>query len=426
MTSSRVRRWQCVILAVLFVGYTGYYLCRSNLAVAMPLLSAELEATGMSAADAKVWLGRIVSWGTLAYAFAKFLGGIVGDFRGGRWNFLTGMAGAVGFTVLFALGGVPLFMLAWMGNRALQAFGWGGLVKVASRWFPYTAHGTVMALLSLSYLFGDALARLFMARLLAADFTWRQLFLTDAAVLAVVFVASCWLLKESPAAIGEAEFPANPQNFYGAEGDAPRPKGLGALLLPVLRSRLFWYTCVLSLAMTLLRDTFNNWTTTYFKEQLQLTTAEAADRSAIFPFLGGCSVLLAGWFSDRLGRTGRALIILFGMLGSGAALWLLASADASRYSVALVGLVGFLLIGPYSYLTGAIALDFGGKQGSATICGFLDGVGYLAGYLAGETVASLSVRHGWAHAFGLLAGAAWLASIVGFLFWYEERRRARS
>ena len=31
--------------------------------------------------------------------------------------------------------------------------------------------------------------------------------------------------------------------------------------------------------------------------------------------------------------------------------------------MALVALVGFVIIGPYSYFAGAMALDFGGKQG---------------------------------------------------------------
>ena len=58
----------------------------------------------------------------------------------------------------------------------------------------------------------------------------------------------------------------------------------------------------------------------------------------------------------------------------------------------LVGLVGFLVIGPYAYLAGAIALDFGGQHGSATSSGIIDGVGYLGGILAGETVARISVK----------------------------------
>ncbi len=65
--------------------------------------------------------------------------------------------------------------------------------------------------------------------------------------------------------------------------------------------------------------------------------------------------------------------------------------------------LGCLLMGPYSYLAGAIALDFGAKRGSATACGIIDGVGYLGGVLAGDTMARVSEMYGWTGAFTILA-----------------------
>jgi OPA family glycerol-3-phosphate transporter-like MFS transporter len=91
------------------------------------------------------------------------------DLFSGRNNFLGGMAGAILFTLLFAIGGgFPIFTLAWIGNRIFQSAGWVGLVKVSSRWFSYSIYGTVMGVLSLSYLFGDAAAREAMSLFLAA------------------------------------------------------------------------------------------------------------------------------------------------------------------------------------------------------------------------------------------------------------------
>ena len=120
-----------------------------------------------------------------------------------------------------------------------------------------------------------------------------------------------------------------------------------------------------------------------------LTAADAAQKSALFPLFGGISVLLAGFLSDRLGKSGRAAIIFYGMLLSTAVLLLLAFArfgGSKSAPVVLVALVAFVMIGPYSYLAGAISLDFGGKQGSATASGLIDGAGYLGGVLAGNSV----------------------------------------
>jgi sugar phosphate permease len=172
---------------------------------------------------------------------------------------------------------------------------------------------------------------------------------------------------------------------------------------------------------------FNNWTPTFFTEGLGLPPATAAGASSVFSFFGGVSVLLAGYGSDRLGHTGRAQIISAGLALAALVLLLLGGAGGSGspvVAVALVGLVAVLVIGPYSYLAGALSLDFGGKRGAATACGLIDGAGYLAAALAVDRVGRFSVTFGWDGAFRVLAGVALLSSLVGVLFWLEQRNKA--
>ena len=88
--------------------------------------------------------------------------------------------------------------------------------------------------------------------------------------------------------------------------------------------------------------------------------------------------------------------------------------------------MAFLLIGPYSYLAGAISLDFGGKRGGATACGIIDGVGYLfGGVIAGKVVANVSVLLGWQGVFQMLTVVALLTSIAAALFLFDQLRAAR-
>ena len=221
------------------------------------------------------------------------------------------MIGSIGFTILFALGGsIPLFTLASVGNRFVQSFGWGGMIKITSRWFPHGSYGRVMAFISLSFLFGDALARKFMGYLLAAGCTWQQVFYACAGTMFVLLVINMIFLKETPLQVGEPEPASHSDSLFGEQGNEPVPAGVWALLAPLFRRRVFWYVCMLSLGLTLLRETFNTWIPTYFNESLGMSHSEAADKSSWFPFLGGISVLLAGFLSDRLGRTSRALIII--------------------------------------------------------------------------------------------------------------------
>jgi OPA family glycerol-3-phosphate transporter-like MFS transporter len=423
---SRLVRWRVLTVALMVTGYAGYYLCRSDLSVAMPLLIAELARKGMSSNAARVQLGTIASLGVLAYAIGKFPSGWIADLFGGRRSFLSGMAGSVLFTVLFSLaGGIPLFTIAWMFNRLVQSFGWNGMVKISSRWFSYSSYGTAMGIVSLSYLFGDAAAREFMSLLIGVGLGWRGVFVAAAATLLVLFLLNLALLKETPERIGCPEPAANPANLFEKEGENPVPASLRALLGTLARSGVFWLVCLLSVGVTILRETFNLWTPTYFTQSVGLTVADAAQKSALFPLFGGLSVLVAGFLSDRLGKSGRAAIIFFGLLLTSGALALLAYGHfaGSKFTpVALVALVAFMLIGPYSYLAGAISLDFGGKQGSASASGIIDGTGYLGGVLAGNSVASVSVKWGWEGAFASLAVVALLSGLAAGFYLQHQRR----
>jgi len=234
------------------------------------------------------------------------------------------------------------------------------------------------------------------------------------------------LIRESPKERGLPEPETNPANLFGKLGEDPYPEAAGPLWATLARSPAFWIVCLISVGVTLLRETFNNWTPTYLVEGIRLSQGTAAQMSSLFPFFGGISVIVAGMLGDRFGRGVRAAIILGGMMLCGLVLALLGSADfAGRASEALVlvSTVAFLLIGPYSYLAGAISLDFGGKRGGATACGIIDGVGYLfGGVIAGKVVVSLAVNLGWQGVFKVLAVVALLTSVAAAFFLVDQVR----
>jgi sugar phosphate permease len=97
------------------------------------------------------------------------------------------------------------------------------------------------------------------------------------------------------------------------------------------------------------------------------------------------------------------------------------SRGGSWWPSLLVGLVGFTLLGPYSYLAGAMSLDFGGQRGSATAAGIIDGVGYMAGWLSGDTVARISVHFGWRNTFLALAAVSLVTVLVALVLVAHQR-----
>ena len=425
------------------MGYSGYYFCRSDLSVVLPVLIRDLAQHGITPNEAQIKLGFMASVGTVAYAFGKFFSGALADTGGGRRSFLGGMGGSIFFTIVFAMsGGFPLFTLAWIGNRLFQSQGWAGLVRVSSRWFSYSTYGSVMAVVSLSFLFGDAGCRWMMSQLMAHGVGWRGVFFFASGALAVLMLTCLLLLREAPEERGLPAPEVNPRNVYareeGAREKAARKKradegkagdservGLGAILRPLLTSFPFWMVCVLAFGTTMLRETFNLWTPTYFVQFAGLTASAAASRSALFPLCGGVSVLLGGFLSDKLGPNGRNTLVVVGMTACTVCLVLMGripDRSGQWAPTILVALVGFMLLGPYSYLAGAMSLDFGGKHGSATAAGIIDGFGYMAGWLSGDTVARIAVDFGWRRAFLSLAVVSLLTALVAMVLAAHQRR----
>ena len=416
MARDRTFRWQGITLGTLFVGYAGYYVCRSNLSVAAPLILADFHGKGVTKED----LGAIASLGVILYSLGKVTNGVLVDFLGGRRMFLLGMAVSVVCTVLFGLaGGLAAFAVVWAVNRYVQSMGWGALVKLTARWYPVRVHSTIMAILCLSYLFGDALGRFYLGFFIKHDAGWRSVFFIAAGTLGVIAVSSWFLLRNSPRDIGGEEPPANPDNLFGEADESARPESLGKLLGALFTNRVFWLVCVMNFGLTMIRETFLFWTPTYYTEVAGMAPGDAAQASSLFPLVGGFSVLIGGTTSDWLrGRHGRvavpSLLLLIG------ALWLLGAVPPvgkPALAIALICGVSFFLMAPYSFCSGVMALDLGGKRGGSTAAGMIDGAGYLGAILSGYGVGKLVEHYSWSTSFQALAGVAALTTVAALVYW---------
>jgi OPA family glycerol-3-phosphate transporter-like MFS transporter len=427
-TASGLHRRQVWTVALLFVGYGAYYFCRSDLSVAMPLLIEDLHRHGMASNDAVIRMGQLASFGVLAYAIGKLCLTGLGDIWGGRRSFTFGLGGAIAFTLLFASTGfLPVFTIAWIGNRLAQSIGWAGLIKVCSKWFGYSSYGTVIGILSLSYLVGDAAARQSMGLLIQQGYGWRALFCFAAIVAGFFLIANLLFLRESRAQLGYAEPELNPLNLFA--GSKSKPKNIWEILKPLLSSRTFAVVCLLSFGCTIVRETFGLWTPVYLRDFFGYSVANAAGASAIFPAVGAVSVLVTGWLSDRMGPSGRSVVMFFSLTAAvlplAALTFLRAGAATSIWPVVLIGLVAFFLLGPYSYLAGAFALDLGGGEAGAASSGIVDGVGYLGGVAAGDTIARLSVAFGWRGVFIALTVVTALSALAAGFLCHHQREQQR-
>jgi sugar phosphate permease len=120
--------------------------------------------------------------------------------------------------------------------------------------------------------------------------------------------------------------------------------------------------------------------------------------------------------------------MFLGLSGAAAALLVLMGvhpgATNTVFPVVMIGVIAFCLLGPYSYLGGAFALDFGGKQASAASSGIIDGVGYIGGVLAGDTMARVERAYGWEGVFVALAAISAVAALCAGVLYLLNRRAA--
>jgi sugar phosphate permease len=389
------RGWRVVF--VLALGYVGIYLCRKNLSVAVPLLQRAFGAT-------KAEVGTIASVGTVAYAAGKIIHGALVDRVGGRRGFLAAIVAVALFGAASALApGLTWLTVLYGVNRFAGAAGWGAMVKIVPSWFSSARTGTVLGALSVSYVAGGILAVLLAREVLGAGGGWRAVMGVPSAFALAIAIVCAIFARSGPRQPGSAS--------RGSRTPARRG-GYRRLL----ENPQFLVTCVLSLTLTLMREAFGTWSIDFLVSINggRESVATAALRSTGFDLAGFASVLLAGVAYDRV-RPGLRRWLVF------ASLALLAAVIAALPRVAianeaggtlLVGVAGLLVYGPYSLLAGTLAVESAGAELVATAAGIIDGVGYVAGALAGTVLGGLLDLGGYALGFGVLAAITAVSAVI--------------
>jgi sugar phosphate permease len=151
----------------------------------------------------------------------------------------------------------------------------------------------------------------------------------------------------------------------------------------------------------------------------------AAFLSTPFDICGALGILLMGWIFGRLGPIARQRL-LASVLGA-LALLLLALPSffhLGNWLLAVgIGLIGFLVYGPYSLLAGVLAVEVRGKEFAATVSGLVDGAGYLAGFLSGMVFGKLLMSGGYRLGFEVMAGLTLISALLScFLYGGAESR----
>lgn len=394
------RSW--LLLGVLVAGYIGVYLCRKNYAVAVPLLREEFGAT-------KEEIGRIASVGTLAYAIGKMVLCPLADRFGGRRCFFASLLVVAGFGLASALSPtLGALAMVYAFNRFGGSIAWASMVKQVPPWFGPKNLALALAVLSLSYVFGGA-AAVALAGVVAdaSGQSWRAVMGVPAVFVLLLLAAAWWLL---------------PRDSGAVNGKGSERSGLGAsgfswgLVRELVRLRGFWVVSALSFSLTLVRETFNDWTVDFIRTEggAHLSTSVAAFLSTPFDLCGAGGILFVGAMMGRLSVRGRARLLAGSLFALCAVLLVLPRLVPLGLgcTVPAVGLIGFLSLGPYSLLAGYFAVQLRGEACAGTVAGIVDSLGYVAGLLAGSAFGWLLDRGGYALGFYVLAGISLVSAVI--------------
>lgn len=379
---------------MLGLGYIGVYLCRKNLAVAVPLLVNEFKAS-------REEIGRIASLGTLAYAAGKLCLAPLVDRVGGRRSFLASAFLVAAFGALAASSPtLPLLGISYALNRLAGSPAWSAMIKQVPQRFGEGKLALALGLLSLSYVFGGA-AAIGLAGTVASlsGGSWRAMMIVPAVILAALaFLA--WLilpLETAAATQGSRDVPS-----FSANGSVR--------WLELITDRGFLLICALSFCLTLIRETFNDWAVDLVKTQggPAMSLEIASFLSLPFDLCGASGILVTGLVLGRLKSSQQRGFIAANLIVLATSLFLMSRASQWGLAglVVLIGAVGFTGLGPYSLLAGYFSVRLRGTASAGRVSGVIDAVGYFAGVLAGSGFGWLVDHGGYRLGLDILAGLA--------------------
>ena len=399
------------IFLVTWLTYAGFYFCRKNLSIVLPLLHS---ASGIGNQQ----LAGIVFGYSLLYAVGQFGCGFLSDYFGPGRIIGTGLLLVIGSNLLMGLHAAPLWLLFFASLNGIgQSTGWSGLVKIMASWFSGHQRGIVMAWWGTNYVLGGFLATAFATwavtqHVLAPQLGWRCGFLFPAFVLLIITIAFFAFVRDAP---DETE----PDLDQGSIASAQTERMSWNDLASLLRSRSIWTIGTAYFFLELCRYALMFWLPFYMVNRLKFPLETSGYVSSLYELAGVAGAVLAGYISDRFMQSRRAPISAIMLCGFGLAV--LGEQFLARYGLLGIGfaisLAGMFSYGPDTLLSGAAAQDIGKEKATATASGLIDGIGHLGSLFSPFLVVYISGHYGWDRLFQFLAVASFAAAAALIPIW---------
>jgi sugar phosphate permease len=409
------RQDRLFVFAATWLSYAGFYICRKVLGVVKAPIKEALSINDIE-------LAHLTTAYLVAYMIGQFLTAWLSRRVKSRTLLLYGMGVSLLCNLLIGaflpMGEAAYWpILSVMAVHGLaQATGWSANVGIMTQWTSHQERGTIMALWGTCYQLGSAFAK----GLAAFLFGWLGLlgaFWGSSLIFTVIWVFFFLYCREKT----EQEERESVAIEIATES-GPAPRDTKTILQLIVAMGLIYFS------FKFIRYALDSWSSLILKEHFSLSTTTAGYLSSVFDWVGFFGVIVAGIFSDRFFSGRRTPMIFWGTVAMfGATLFLLLFGLQSPvlFAVAL-GLVGFTLMGPDSLLSGAGAMDVGGRKWAVFAAGVINGLGSIGPIVQEELIGWVKTTYGPQAVLGLLLGMAGLATLGTGLLLLSVRRRGIS
>lgn len=395
------RALQIRTFALTWLSYASYYAARKNFSVVKSRLDTELHL-GVG------WLGAIDTAYLVAYAGGQFVNGALGDRFGARRMIALGMLASAAACIVFGSASSAWVFLAAFGvNGLFQATGWPNNVKTMGHWFGRRLRGRVMGAWSTNYQVGGLVATACAAYLLVHH-GWRSAFFVPAAWTALVGVVVLLVLVEKPADRGLPATDDEDVDRNGTSRSARSPFG------EIIRIPAVWILGAAYFGLKLIRYSLLFWLPFFLTRRLGYDEGTAGYLSTAFEAGGILGAIVVGWVADRRFAANPLRLVVPVLLALGAAfvLFRAVSSLGPAAVVASLGLIGFLLFGPDTLISGAAAQDLGRDRATASAAGIINGFGSIGAACQGMLTAAISQTWGWDALFLAFVGVSVVSALV--------------
>lgn len=411
------RQWRIRIFLLSWLAYAGYYFCRKNFSVLMPLITEDLNYT-------KEDFAVVIGVYSLVYMLGQFVSGYLSDRFGPRRVVGGGITLIILANILLGFGGSLGAFIFLMGLNGLgQSTGWSGLVKNMSSWFRIKERGVVMSWWATCYVVGSFLATLFATwwannQDFFPELGWKRGFWAPVVVLSIIGLLYLLFSRDSPEKAGVQPILLAAPIQYTDTGQAAR-KDKTSFFRTLLANPTIWIAASMYFIVKLTRYAFLFWLPLYMMEALSYDAEFSGYASSVYEVGGFAGVLAAGYMSDKLFQARRfpvATIMLFG-LGLLCFLQPYLSQISITATLICIGLIGLMTFGPDSLISGAAAIDIGGRDGAATAAGIINGVGSCGQLLSPFAVAYIADKYGWDALFQTFVVLSVIAALLTLIKW---------